>query len=52
MDSVESHTLAMRVEEVSKPCVELALDAIGRGFGEKGRMADYQKHEICPERRP
>ena len=25
----------MRVEEVSKLCVELALDSIGRGFGEK-----------------
>ena len=47
---VESHTLATRVEEVSQPCVELALDAIGREFGEQSRMPDYQKHEICPER--
>ena len=29
-NSVESHMLPTRVEEVSKPCVELALDAIGR----------------------
>ena len=33
-ESVESHTLATRVEEVSKPCVELALDAKDRQFGE------------------
>ena len=30
----------MRVEEVRKPCGELALDAIGRQFGEQGRMSD------------
>ena len=30
----------LRVEELSKPCVELALDAIGRVFGEKGRLPD------------
>ena len=40
---VESHTLAMRVEEVSKPRVELAFDAIGREFGEWGRMPDCIK---------
>ena len=34
----ESNTLASRVEEISKPCVELALDAIGREFGEQGGM--------------
>ena len=34
------HTLAARVEEVSKPCVELTLDAIGREFVEKGGMLD------------
>ena len=28
--------LATRVEEISKPCVELALDAIGGEFGEQG----------------
>ena len=27
-----------RVEDVSKPCVELALDAIGRQFREQGRI--------------
>ena len=62
---VECRTLATRVEEVTKPCVELALDAKGRGFGKYGKMPDavpfyqhtgthfadlYQKHEICPER--
>ena len=31
---------ALRVEEVSKPCVELSLDAISREFGEQGRMPD------------
>ena len=34
--------LAVRVE-VSKPCVELALYAIGREFGEQGGMADCIK---------
>ena len=33
----------MRVEEVSKPFVELAMDAIGREFGEQGRMPDCIK---------
>ena len=33
MDSIESHTLAMRGEQVSHPRVELVLDAIGRPFG-------------------
>ena len=49
-DSVESHTLAMRVKEVRNPGVELALDSIGRQFGEQGMMPDYQKFEICPEK--
>ena len=31
---LRSHMLATRVEEVSNPCVELTLDAIGRQFGE------------------
>ena len=35
-DPVERHKLAMRVEEVSKPCVEFALDTIVRGFGKQG----------------
>ena len=35
MDSVESHMLATRVEEVSLPCVELALDAICRELESK-----------------
>ena len=48
--SIESHTLVTRVEEVTNPRVELALDSIGREFGEQGRM--YQKLEICPERWP
>ena len=39
-DSVESYTLAARVEEVSNPRVELALDSVGRQFGEQGRMPD------------
>ena len=33
----------MRVEEVSNPRVELALDSIGRQFGEQGRMPDFIK---------
>ena len=33
----------MRVEEVSNPRVELALDPIGRQFGEQGRMPDCNK---------
>ena len=36
---VESHTLTTRVEEVSNPRVELALDSIGRQFGEQGEMS-------------
>ena len=35
-----SHTLALRVEEVRNPRVELALDSIGRQFGEQWRMPD------------
>ena len=31
-DAIESHVLATRVEEVRKPCVELASDAISRAF--------------------
>ena len=33
----------MRVEDVSNPRVELALDAIGRPFGEHGSMPDCVK---------
>ena len=33
----------MRVEEVDNPRVELALDSIGRQFGEQGRMPDCIK---------
>ena len=33
----------MRVEEMSKPYVELPLHAIGRQFGEQGRMPDCIK---------
>ena len=29
LESIESHTLSTIVEDVSKPCVELTLDAIG-----------------------
>ena len=36
--SIESHTSATRVEEVSHPRVELALDSIE--FGEQGKMPD------------
>ena len=39
-NSVECYTLATGVEEVSKPCVKLALDAIGKEFLELGRMPD------------
>ena len=42
--------LSSSVEEVRNPRVELALDSIGRQFGEQGRMPDYQKLEICPKR--
>ena len=35
--------LATREEEVSKPCVVLTLDGIGRELGEKGRMPDCIK---------
>ena len=52
MGSVESHMLTTRVEEVSNPRVELALDSTGRQFGEEGRMPDYQKLNICPDRWP
>ena len=51
--SIERHTLAMRVEEVRKPCVELALDSIGRHFGEQGGILDciksmrYVQREGC-----
>ena len=31
------------VEEVSKPCVEMALDAIGREFGEQGGVPERIK---------
>ena len=44
----------LRVEEVSQPCVELALDAIGREFGEQGGMPDCIKRtkyvqRDCPD---
>ena len=42
-DSIESHTLGMRVEDISNPRVELGLDAIGREFGEQGGMPDCIK---------
>ena len=35
--------LAMRVEEDIKPCVELALDSIGRESGEQGGIPDCFK---------
>ena len=38
--------LTTKVEEVSKPGVESALDAIGRGLGEKGGVPDYQMLKI------
>ena len=41
--SIERHTLTMRVEEVSNSRVELALDSIGRQFGERGGMPDCIK---------
>ena len=41
--SAEGHMLAIRVEEVSKPCVEFALDAIesNKEFGKQGAVPDY-----------
>ena len=41
--SIECHMLATRVEEVRKPCVELALNVISRGFGEQGGMPECIK---------
>ena len=38
-----SHTLTTRGEEVSNSRVELALDSIGRQFGEQGMMPDCIK---------
>ena len=40
----------MRVEEVSKPGVELQLDAIGREFEEQGRMPDRTESSIYVSR--
>ena len=49
--SIESHMLAMRMEEVCNPRVELAEDSIGRQFGEQGRMPNCQlkarRYSIC-----
>ena len=50
--SVEWHMLIMGVEEVRKPSVQLALDAIGRVWGVRQDTRLYQKHEIWPERHP
>ena len=33
----------MKVEDVSKLCVELVLDSIDRELGEQGRMSDHIK---------
>jgi len=49
-DSIESHTLASRVEEVSETYVELPLDAIGREFGEQGMMPDCIKSTTYVQR--
>ena len=49
-DSVESHSLVMRVEVVSKPCVELALAVRGREFGELLMMPDCIESSRCVER--
>ena len=51
-DSVESHTLALSVDGISKSCEDLALDALGRQFGEQGGIRLYRKLKICPERQP
>ena len=40
----------MRGEEVSNPRVELALDSIGRQFGEQGRMPGCIKSSIYVQR--
>ena len=37
---MECHVLAMKVEEVSKPCMEFALDAICRAFGEQSWVTE------------
>ena len=42
--------LAMRVEDVSNPRVELVLDAIGEEFGEFVRMPDCFKSMRCVQR--
>ena len=42
--------MATTVEEVSKPCVELALNAIGREFGEQGKMTDCIKSKRYVQR--
>ena len=39
--SLKSHMLTLRVEEVDKPRVELALDSIGRQFVEQDRTQDF-----------
>ena len=39
--------LATRGEEVSKPCVELAIDVFGREFGEQSRMPECIKSTGC-----
>ena len=44
--------LAMRIEEVSKPCVELASDGIGRVLRVRQDARLNEKHEILPERWP
>ena len=41
--SIESHTLAMRVEKVSHPRVELTLDSIGRCFEGQGTTQTVSK---------
>ena len=36
--------------EVSGPCVEVALDAVGREFEEQGGVPDWIKSSRCVER--
>ena len=42
-ERVQRHLLSTRVEEVTNPRVELALDSTGRQCGEQGRMPDCMK---------
>ena len=52
--SVESHTLATRVEEVRNPRVQLDLDSIGRQLESRAGCQTVSKTRdtVCQKRRP